>query len=54
MKQKTEDTEPESDDFTGRVLMSLVGDVALLNESVERVRVQVNALAEQHGIATAA
>lgn len=36
--------------FTERVLLSLVVDISLLHESVERVRVQVFALAREHGI----
>jgi hypothetical protein len=36
--------------FTERVLFSLVFDISLLHESVERVRVQVMALAKEHGI----
>ena len=36
--------------FTERVLLSLVVDVSLLHESIERVRVQVFALAKEHGI----
>ena len=39
-----------TDGFTERVLLSLVVDISLLHESVERVRVQVMALAREHGI----
>lgn len=42
-----------NEDFTERVLLSLVVDISLLHESVERVRVQVYALAKQHGIESA-
>lgn len=37
-------------DFTERVLLSLVFDVTCLSENVERVKVQVLALAKEHGI----
>jgi hypothetical protein len=36
--------------FTQRVLMSLVVDVTCLAEDVERVRVQVTALARANGV----
>lgn len=38
--------------FTERVLLSLVVDISLLHESVERVKVQVFALARERGINT--
>lgn len=37
--------------FTQRVLMSLVVDVTCLAENVERVKVQVFAMARENGIA---
>lgn len=37
-------------DFTDRVLLSLVFDVTCLAENVERVKVQVFALAKERGI----
>ena len=37
-------------DITERVLLSLVFDVSLLDESVQRIKVQVHALAKEHGI----
>lgn len=36
--------------FTQRVLMSLVVDVTYLTENVERVKVQVFALAKENGV----
>jgi hypothetical protein len=42
--------EASDDGFTERVLLSLVMDISLLHESVERVRVQVFALARERGI----
>lgn len=39
-------------DFTERVLMSLLFDVSKLDKSVERIKVQVYALAREHGIDT--
>jgi hypothetical protein len=38
--------------FTERVLLSLVVDISILHESVERVKVQVFALARERGIKT--
>jgi hypothetical protein len=38
--------------FTERVLLSLVVDISILHESVERVKVQVFALAREHGVKT--
>jgi len=37
-------------DFTDRVLLSLVFDVTCLAENVERVKVQVTALAKERGL----
>ena len=42
--------EVATDDFTERVLLSLVFDLSLLTESVERIKVQVLALAREHGV----
>jgi hypothetical protein len=39
-----------TEEFTERVLLSLVVDISLLHESIERVRVQVFALAKERGI----
>lgn len=39
-----------TDGFTERVLLSLVVDISLLHESVERVKVQVFALAKERNI----
>lgn len=36
--------------FIERVLLSLVLDVASLEEAAERVRIQIAALAKEHGI----
>lgn len=38
------------DGFTQRVLMSLIVDVTCLAENVERVKVQVTALARANGV----
>lgn len=46
---KTED-DGDVEDFTERVLVSLVFDLSLLHESVERIRVQIHALQRHHGI----
>lgn len=43
-------TADQDTDFTERVLLSLVFDVTLLAKSVERVKVQVFALAKERGI----
>lgn len=45
----TEGRDSETD-FTDRVLLSLVFDVTCLAENVERVKVQVFALAKERGI----
>jgi hypothetical protein len=37
-------------EFTPRVLMSLVNDVAELDESAKRIRIQIQALAKEHGV----
>jgi hypothetical protein len=42
--------EDSADGFTERVLMSLVMDISQLEETVERVRVQVTTLAREKGI----
>jgi hypothetical protein len=47
-KKKTKDVEA---DFTQRVLMSLVVDHHYLCESAERARIQIEALAKEHGVA---
>lgn len=47
---KTENLEVDENGFTERVLLSLVVDISMLHETVERVRVQVYALAKQHGV----
>jgi hypothetical protein len=46
--QIRDDTETE---FDARVLMSLVVDLVELEASTGRVRIQVRALAKEHGIA---
>lgn len=45
------DEEEATAGFTQRVLMSLVVDVTCLAENVERVKVQVFAMARENGIA---
>ena len=45
------DEDEVSAGFTQRVLMSLVVDVTCLAENVERVKVQVFAMARENGIA---
>jgi predicted ATP-grasp superfamily ATP-dependent carboligase len=40
----------EKEEFTKRVLMSLVVDVSKLVETAERLKVQVSTLAKEHGI----
>jgi len=42
--------EDTADGFTERVLMSLVMDISQLEETVERVRVQVTTLAKEKGL----
>ncbi|MGB3490803.1 MAG: hypothetical protein WBA62_22160 [Xanthobacteraceae bacterium] len=46
MPKKTEDA-----DFTQRVLMSLVVDMKVHVETVERIQAQIAALAKEHGVA---
>jgi hypothetical protein len=40
------------DGFTQRVIMSLVFDITTLAEGVERIKVQVFAMAKERGIST--
>ncbi len=40
------------DGFTERVLMSMIVDISQLAEGVERIKIQVFALAMERGIAT--
>lgn len=47
--EEAQDREVETD-FTDRVLLSLVFDVTCLAENVERVKVQVTALARERGL----
>lgn len=42
--------EPEETDFTERVLLSMVFDISLLHETVQRIRVQVFAMAKDRGL----
>ena len=42
----------EDDGFTERVLMSMIVDISMLHESVQRIKVQVFALAKEKGIVT--
>jgi hypothetical protein len=46
MPKKTEDA-----DFTTRVLMSLVVDMQAHVETTDRLRIQIEALAKEHGVA---
>ncbi len=39
-----------ANEFTKRVMASLVVDVSLMREDIERVRIQVFAMAREHGI----
>jgi len=48
--ERKNETDQSGDDLTERVLMSLVFDVTCLAKNVERVKVQVFALAREHGI----
>jgi hypothetical protein len=50
MPKTSEETEQAETDYTERVLLSLVFDVACLAENVEQVKVKVLALAREHGI----
>lgn len=49
VKRNEADNTPD-EDFTERVLMSLVVDVTQLQDTVERVKVQVYTLAKERGI----
>jgi len=49
-EEKSNIDNAEDDDFTERVLLSIVFDVSMLHETVERLRVQVHAIARKHGI----
>lgn len=40
----------ETAEFTKRVLLSLIVDVSEMVESVERTKIQIFAIAEEHGI----
>lgn len=40
----------QDNEFTARVLMGLVTDLADFEESAKRIRVQIKALAKEHGI----
>lgn len=44
------DEDAADDGFTQRVLMSLVVDITCLAENVERVKVQVFAMARENGV----
>jgi hypothetical protein len=43
-------TDQQNPNLVTRQLMVLVGDIVLLQQSVERVSVQVLAMANQHGV----
>ncbi|MEH6950608.1 hypothetical protein V4R08_04570 [Nitrobacter sp. NHB1] len=47
MTTQIEEADPQ---FTARVLMSLVVDVAALAENVERMKVQIHAMAKENGV----
>lgn len=49
-KQSKRSQDDLDDGFTQRVLMSLVVDILCLLENVERVKVQVFAMAKENGV----
>lgn len=51
IKDATSENQNPDNDFDARVLMSLVLDLDLLDDTVRRVRIQVHALAKNHTVA---